>query len=241
MEEGHPIGEQGFTQNALVKAVGEALTEQGRMAAEHRITTAGGRFQVRRDENDRASALGQLAFFAEFPEVTSLFERWAKGGPLSDTSSNAPSVQDVLVLVLGTWFLSILDGQHRYAHITATLDCAGALHRRENYSGRSENQPGNNASSGNFSAVADRVTEENRMIRSGRYVGRCGRRGWCRCGLAGSGLRYDAAAISRICGSWACAFLSAHGPLRATRQCRSTSSAPACPCRQCRPDARYPC
>ena len=86
------------------------------MAAEHRITTAGGRFQVRWDENDRASALGQLAFFAEFLEVTGLFERWAKGCPLNYTSSNAPSVQDVLVL--GTWFLSILDGHNRYAHIT---------------------------------------------------------------------------------------------------------------------------
>ena len=72
------MGEQGFTQNAMVKAVGEALTEQGRMAAEHRITTAGGRFQVRRDENDRASALGQLAFFAEFLEVTGVFERWQR-------------------------------------------------------------------------------------------------------------------------------------------------------------------
>ena len=108
------MGEQGFTQNAMVKAVGEAMTEQGRVATEHRITTAGGRFQVRWDENGSASALGQLAFFAEFLEVTGLFERWANGCPLSYTSSNAPSVQDVL----GTWFLSILDGQNRYAHIT---------------------------------------------------------------------------------------------------------------------------
>ena len=108
------MGEQEFTQNVMVKAVGEAMTEQARMAADHRITTAGGRFQVRWDENGSASALGQLAFFAEFLEVTGLFERWAKGCPLGYTSTNAPSVQDVL----GTWFLSILDGQNRYAHIT---------------------------------------------------------------------------------------------------------------------------
>lgn len=108
------MGEQEFTQNAMVKAVGEAMVEQARAAAEHGITTAGGRFQVRWDENGSASALGQLAFFAEFLEVTGLFERWAKGCPLAYTSANAPSVQDVL----GTWFLSILDGQNRYAHIT---------------------------------------------------------------------------------------------------------------------------
>jgi len=108
------MGEKEFTQNALVKAVGEAFIEQASVATELRITTAGGRFQVRWDENGSASALGQLAFFAEFLEVTGLFERWAKSCPLAYTSGNAPSVQDVL----GTWFLSILDGQNRYAHIT---------------------------------------------------------------------------------------------------------------------------
>jgi len=108
------MGEQEFTQNALVKAVGEAVIEPASLAAEHRIKTAGGRFQIRWDENGSASTLGQLAFFAEFLEVTGLFERWAKSCPLDYTSSNAPTVQDVL----GTWFLSILDGQNRYAHIT---------------------------------------------------------------------------------------------------------------------------
>jgi hypothetical protein len=108
------MGEHEFTQHAMVTAVGEALLERSSVAAEHRIMTAGGRFQVRWDENGSASALGQLAFFAEFLEVTGLFERWAKGCPLAYTSQNAPGVQDVL----GTWFLSILDGQWRYAHIT---------------------------------------------------------------------------------------------------------------------------
>ena len=108
------MGEQEFTKKVLVKAVGEAVIEQERVAVEHRITTAGGRFQIHWDENGSASALGQLAFFAEFLEVTGLFERWAKNCPLAYTSANAPSVLDVL----GTWFLSILDGQNRYAHIT---------------------------------------------------------------------------------------------------------------------------
>jgi hypothetical protein len=70
-------------------------------------------FQVRWDDNASASALGQLAFFAEFLEVSGLFERWVKSCPLEYTSPNAPEVRDVL----GTWLLSILDGQRRYAHI----------------------------------------------------------------------------------------------------------------------------
>ena len=39
--------------------------------------------------------------------------RWVESCPLEYTSPNAPAVRDVL----GTWLLSILDGQHRYAHI----------------------------------------------------------------------------------------------------------------------------
>jgi CRISPR/Cas system-associated protein Cas7 (RAMP superfamily) len=51
------MGEREFTQNVMVKAVGEAV--QANVATEHRITTAGGRFHVRWDENGSASALGQ--------------------------------------------------------------------------------------------------------------------------------------------------------------------------------------
>jgi hypothetical protein len=57
--------------------------------------------------------LGQLAFFGEFLEVPQLFQRWVESCPLEYTSPNAPEVRDVL----GTWLLSILDGQRRYAHI----------------------------------------------------------------------------------------------------------------------------
>ena len=82
--------------------------------AEYRLSTPGGRFQVRWDEGGSATALGQLAFFAEFLEVTGLFERWTASCPMAYTSPNAPAVVDVL----GTWLLSILDGQRRYAHVT---------------------------------------------------------------------------------------------------------------------------
>ena len=108
------MGEADFERNALVKAVDGALAEQARQGAEMRVTTPGGRFQVRWDENGSASALGQLPFFAEFLEVSGVFERWIAGCPMTYTSPNAPAVCDVL----GTWLLSILDGQRRYAHVT---------------------------------------------------------------------------------------------------------------------------
>jgi len=108
------MGEFEFGQKALVKAVDQALVEQRRAAIELRLTTPGGRFQVRWDEGGSATALGQLAFFAEFLEVSGLFERWVEECPLTYTSPNAPEVVDVL----GTWLLSILDGQWRYAHVT---------------------------------------------------------------------------------------------------------------------------
>ncbi len=87
-----------------------------RMAKQSLRRKLSGRLRNIHDCTRLGEATTILTFTGEFLEVTGLFERWAKGGPLSDTSSNAPSVQDVLVR--GTWFLSILDGQHRYAHIT---------------------------------------------------------------------------------------------------------------------------
>ena len=107
------MGEMTFGQRTLVKAVEGAIAEQVTQAEELRVVTPGGRFQVRWDENGSASALGQLAFFAEFLEATGLFERWVGSCPLIYTSPNAPKVCDVL----GTWMLSILDGQRRYAHV----------------------------------------------------------------------------------------------------------------------------
>jgi hypothetical protein len=107
------MGEQEFERKALVKAIGTGLQEHARAAEELRVATPGGRFQVRWDEGGSATALGQLAFFAEFLEVSGLFARWVQGCPMSYTSPNAPAVVDAL----GTWMLSILDGQYRYAHV----------------------------------------------------------------------------------------------------------------------------
>lgn len=109
------MGEERFDQRAVVVAVQNALSATEAIVAEAlRVTTPGGRFQVRWDEGGSATALGQLAFFAEFLEFSGLFERWLEGCPMAYTSPNAPSVRNVL----GTWLLSILDGQRRYAHVT---------------------------------------------------------------------------------------------------------------------------
>ena len=107
------MGEKDFEEKAVVKAVGNAVQEMEQSAQELCLSTPGGRFHIRWDENGSATAMGQLAFFAEFLEVTGLFARWAEGCPLHYTSPNAPAVVDLL----GTWLLSILDGQRRYAHI----------------------------------------------------------------------------------------------------------------------------
>ena len=91
--------------NTMVEAVDEGM----------RVNTPGGVFTVRWDQRGSATALGQLAFFAEYLEATGLFERWLDDCPLSYTSPNAPELVDVL----GTWMLSILDGHCRYAHVGA--------------------------------------------------------------------------------------------------------------------------
>ena len=80
-----------------------------------RVHTPGGVFAVRWDERGSATALGQMAFFAEYLQATGLFEGWRGSCPLSYTSPNAPELVDVL----GTWMLSILDGHWRYAHVGA--------------------------------------------------------------------------------------------------------------------------
>lgn len=108
------MGEHDFEQKPLAKAMDTALQPlPSNESSEMRIATPGGRFRVRWDEGGTATALGQLPFFAEFLEATGLFERWVEGCPMTYTSPNAPRVTDVL----GTWLLSILDGQRRYAHV----------------------------------------------------------------------------------------------------------------------------
>ncbi len=77
--------------------------------------TPGGRIHVQWDHEARATPNAQLAFFAEFLSATGVYGAWINSCPLTYTSPNAPTKQDVL----GTWLLAILAGHNRYAHITA--------------------------------------------------------------------------------------------------------------------------
>ena len=114
------MGERKLATPMVVKPVAEASRETANTSIEAaddamRVQTPGGVFSVRWDARGRATALGQLAFFAEYLETSGLFEAWLKSCPLSYTSPNAPALVDVL----GTWMLSILDGHCRYAHVGA--------------------------------------------------------------------------------------------------------------------------
>jgi len=114
------MGERKLASGKALKAVSAACRDSVNAAVEAvddsmQVRTPGGVFSVRWDQRGSATALGQLAFFAEYLEATGLFERWLKSCPLSYTSPNAPELVDVL----GTWMLSILDGHCRYAHVGA--------------------------------------------------------------------------------------------------------------------------
>jgi hypothetical protein len=109
------MGECEFTKSQLVVAVGQAIEEQFIDTDPMSVLTPGGRFQMVWDQRGKVTALGQLGFFGEYLEMTELFENWVRDCPLDYSSGNAPEVRDVL----GTWMLSILDGQWRYAHVAS--------------------------------------------------------------------------------------------------------------------------
>ena len=79
------------------------------------IDTFGGRVHIQWDPQAPATPFGQLGFFIQFLKTADLFVPWVQDCPLHYTSPNAPSKVDIL----GTYLLSALAGQKRYAHITA--------------------------------------------------------------------------------------------------------------------------
>lgn len=79
------------------------------------VETFNGRIHVEWDPQAEVTPLGQLPFFIEFLKTADLFDPWIEDCPLTFLSNNAPSKRDIL----GTFLLSILAGQKRYAHITA--------------------------------------------------------------------------------------------------------------------------
>jgi len=78
------------------------------------VETAGGRIQVRWDDDSAATPFGQMAFFIEFLTLTGLFDKWVESCPLDYQGPHASSKRDIL----GTWLIAILSGHRRYSHIT---------------------------------------------------------------------------------------------------------------------------
>jgi hypothetical protein len=82
------------------------------------VDTFDGLIHVEWDPTAAVTPIGQLPFFIQFLKLGGLFERWISQSPLSYKSNNAPQKRDVL----GSFFLSILSGHNRYAHITTLLN-----------------------------------------------------------------------------------------------------------------------
>src|SRR5271157_3332061 len=93
---------------------GTELSVYGSELESFSVETPGGRIHIRWDYEASATPNAQLAFFAEFLATAGVFECWVDSCPLTYSSGNASRKRDIL----GTWFLSILAGHNRYAHIT---------------------------------------------------------------------------------------------------------------------------
>lgn len=98
----------GEAKNRGVVAVQEALAAMN-------VEAIGARIQVRWNQQEAATPFGQMAYFAEFLNLTGLYRRWIESCPLRYASPNGSKMSDVL----GTLFLSVLSGHWRYAHIAA--------------------------------------------------------------------------------------------------------------------------
>jgi hypothetical protein len=92
----------------------EQLVEQDE-GVRLRAADGNGRFEVEWDAEGRVSPNGSLVYFAHYLKTSGLMERLCRDTPLAYSSPNAPGERDVL----GTVLLSILNGQTRYAHISA--------------------------------------------------------------------------------------------------------------------------
>jgi len=79
------------------------------------VEAIGARVQVRWNAKEAATPFGQMAYFAEFLNLTGLYQRWIESCPLHYASPNGSKIADIL----GTLFLSVLSGHWRYAHIAA--------------------------------------------------------------------------------------------------------------------------
>ena len=99
------MGEAKRRANVAVREAVEALA----------VDTVGRRVQVRWNTHRAATAFGQLAFFVEYLNLTGLYRRWEEACPLQYAGPHGSRTEDII----GTWFLSVLAGHPRYAHIAA--------------------------------------------------------------------------------------------------------------------------
>jgi hypothetical protein len=97
-----------------VHPAGEGKNEEEEFPAPHRVETMGGAVEVKWEGDSGVSLLGVLVYFFGFLEKAGLWERLVKTCPLSYSSPNAPTKEEIL----GTLLLSVLSGHRRYAHIT---------------------------------------------------------------------------------------------------------------------------
>lgn len=106
--------------------MGEAKRKQEltvrEMAQAIGVETLGGRIQVKWDSRSAATPFGQMAFFIEFLKLTGLYARWQDECPQFYQGPHRSKIADIL----GTWFLSVLSGHRRYAHIT-TIRADGVM------------------------------------------------------------------------------------------------------------------
>ena len=106
-----PFGRDLTSPRALNLVALEVVVAEGRVP----VDTFGGRAHVEWDPAAAVTPLGPLPFFAEFLQVSGLFDPWVEQCPLRWISPNAPRTPDVL----GTAVLGILSGHQRYAHLGA--------------------------------------------------------------------------------------------------------------------------
>ena len=100
----------------LLHPKGEAiLSEKRPLSTAIEVETFAGKVHVEWDPTAAVTPIGQLPFFIEFLKLGHRFHPWVEDCPLAYVSNNAPQKLDVL----GSLFLSILSGHHRYAPITA--------------------------------------------------------------------------------------------------------------------------
>ena len=75
------------------------------------LDTFAGTVKVEWDRSSPLTPFGQAVYFIEFLKVSGVFDALIADCPLHYTSPNAPEVRDVI----GTWVLSVLAGQRRFA------------------------------------------------------------------------------------------------------------------------------